>query len=52
MKMPDLAARFNGLGFEPNTMSPDEFRQFIRTESATTALARAWSARGSFGWWC
>lgn len=34
MKMPELAARFRGLGFEPAPNSPEEFRQFIRSESA------------------
>ena len=43
MQMPDLVAKFRGLGFEPSTTSPDQFRQFIRSESAkfSTIIADA-----------
>ena len=34
MQMPDLVTKFRGLGFEPSTTTPEQFRQFIRTESA------------------
>jgi tripartite-type tricarboxylate transporter receptor subunit TctC len=34
MKMPDLAAKFRGLGFEPAPNTPEQFREFIRGESA------------------
>lgn len=34
MKMPDLVAKFKGLGFEPEPNTPEHFRQFIRGESA------------------
>ena len=34
MQMPDLVAKFRGLGFEPATTTPEQFRQFIRSESA------------------
>ncbi len=33
MKMPDLAAKFRGLGFEPAPNTPEQFREFIRGES-------------------
>jgi tripartite-type tricarboxylate transporter receptor subunit TctC len=34
MKMPELVAKFRGLGFEPSPNTPGEFREFVRTESA------------------
>jgi tripartite-type tricarboxylate transporter receptor subunit TctC len=34
MQMPELVAKFRGFGFEPSPTSPDQFRQFIRGESA------------------
>jgi tripartite-type tricarboxylate transporter receptor subunit TctC len=34
MKQPELAAKFRALGFEPAANTPDEFRTFIRNESA------------------
>jgi tripartite-type tricarboxylate transporter receptor subunit TctC len=34
MKMPDLVTKFRSMGFEPAPNSPEEFRQFIRGESA------------------
>lgn len=37
MQMPELVAKFRGLGFEPSTTTPDEFRQFIKSESAKFA---------------
>jgi tripartite-type tricarboxylate transporter receptor subunit TctC len=37
MKMPELAAKFRGLGFEPAPTAPEQFREFIRTESAKFA---------------
>jgi tripartite-type tricarboxylate transporter receptor subunit TctC len=37
MKTPDLVAKFRSLGFEPSTTSPEEFRRFIRNESAKFA---------------
>jgi len=37
MQMPDLAAKFRALGFEPSTNTPDEYRQFIQGESAKFA---------------
>lgn len=37
MKMPDLVAKFRSLGFEPSPTSPEEFRRFIRNESAKFA---------------
>jgi tripartite-type tricarboxylate transporter receptor subunit TctC len=37
MKMPDLAAKFRGLGFEPAPNTPEQFREFIRGESAKFA---------------
>ncbi len=33
MQMPDLVAKFRGLGFEPSTTTPDQFRKFISGES-------------------
>jgi len=33
MRMPELVAKFRGLGFEPSTNTPDQFRQFIKSES-------------------
>jgi tripartite-type tricarboxylate transporter receptor subunit TctC len=43
MQMPELAAKFRSLGFEPSTNTPDEYRQFIRDESAkfATIIAEA-----------
>ncbi|MGE5465711.1 MAG: tripartite tricarboxylate transporter substrate-binding protein [Methanocella sp.] len=37
MQMPDVAAKFKGMGFEPAPNAPEEFRQFIRGESAKFA---------------
>jgi tripartite-type tricarboxylate transporter receptor subunit TctC len=37
MKMPDLITRFRGLGFEPAPNTPEQFREFIRNESAKFA---------------
>jgi tripartite-type tricarboxylate transporter receptor subunit TctC len=37
MKMPALVTRFRSLGFEPSPNSPEEFRKFIRGESAKFA---------------
>jgi tripartite-type tricarboxylate transporter receptor subunit TctC len=34
MKQPELVAKFRGLGFEPSPTAPEEFRTFIRNESA------------------
>jgi tripartite-type tricarboxylate transporter receptor subunit TctC len=34
MKMPDLAAKFRSMGFEPSPNTPEQFREFIRSESA------------------
>ena len=34
MQMPELVTKFRGLGFEPSTTTPEQFRQFIRAESA------------------
>jgi tripartite-type tricarboxylate transporter receptor subunit TctC len=34
MKMPDLVTKFRAMGFEPAPNTPEEFRQFIRTETA------------------
>ena len=34
MKMPELVAKFRGLGFEPSPNTAAEFREFIRSESA------------------
>ena len=43
MQMPELAAKFRSLGFEPSTNTPDQYRQFIRGESAkfATIIAEA-----------
>ncbi len=37
MQMPELVAKFRSLGFEPSPNAPEQFRQFIRTESAKFA---------------
>ena len=37
LKAPDMANKLKASGFEPAPTSPDEFRQFIRTESAKFA---------------
>ena len=37
MNMPELVTRFKSLGFEPAPNTPEEFRQFIRGESAKFA---------------
>ena len=37
LKAPDMANKLKASGFEPSPTSPDEFRQFIRTESAKFA---------------
>ncbi len=37
MQMPELVAKFRGLGFEPSPNTPEQFRQFIRNESAKFA---------------
>ena len=37
MKMPEAVAKFRGLGFEPATNTPEQFRTFIRGESAKFA---------------
>jgi tripartite-type tricarboxylate transporter receptor subunit TctC len=37
MKMPDVAAKFRSMGFEPAPSAPEEFRRFIRGESAKFA---------------
>jgi len=37
MQMPEIVAKFRSLGFEPSTTTPDQFRQFIRSESAKFA---------------
>lgn len=37
MQMPDLVAKFKGLGFEPSPNAPEQFRQFIRGESTKFA---------------
>jgi tripartite-type tricarboxylate transporter receptor subunit TctC len=34
MKMPDLVTKFRAMGFESAPNTPEEFRQFIRTETA------------------
>jgi tripartite-type tricarboxylate transporter receptor subunit TctC len=34
MTMPDLVTKFRAMGFEPAPNTPEEFRQFIRTETA------------------
>jgi tripartite-type tricarboxylate transporter receptor subunit TctC len=37
MQAPDVAARFRGMGFEPAPNTPEQFRTFIRGESAKFA---------------
>ena len=37
MKMPELVTKFRGLGFEPSPNTPEQFRDFIRTQSAKFA---------------
>jgi tripartite-type tricarboxylate transporter receptor subunit TctC len=37
MKTPELVTKFRGMGFEPTPTAPEEFRQFIRAESAKFA---------------
>jgi tripartite-type tricarboxylate transporter receptor subunit TctC len=37
MKMPDLVAKFRSLGFEPAPNTPEQFRDFMRGESAKFA---------------
>ena len=37
MKMPELAAKFRNMGFEPAPSTPEQFREFIRAESAKFA---------------
>jgi tripartite-type tricarboxylate transporter receptor subunit TctC len=37
MKLPELVTRFRGMGFEPSPNTPDQFREFIRNESAKFA---------------
>ena len=37
MKMPELVTRFRNLGFEPSPNTPEQFREFIRGESAKFA---------------
>lgn len=37
MKQPELAAKFRSLGFEPSPDTPEQFRSFIRSESAKFA---------------
>jgi len=37
LQMPEPATRLKGLGFEPSPTTPEQFRQFIRTESAKFA---------------
>ena len=34
LKMPELVAKFRSLGFEPAPTTPEQFREFIRGESA------------------
>ncbi|MGZ8231911.1 MAG: Bug family tripartite tricarboxylate transporter substrate binding protein, partial [Burkholderiales bacterium] len=34
MKMPELVTKFRSLGFEPAPNTPEQFREFIRSESA------------------
>jgi tripartite-type tricarboxylate transporter receptor subunit TctC len=34
MKMPELVTKFRNMGFEPAPTSPEQFREFIRAESA------------------
>jgi tripartite-type tricarboxylate transporter receptor subunit TctC len=37
MRMPDIVARLRGLGFEPAPNTPEQFRDFIKNESAKFA---------------
>ena len=37
MKMPDMVTKFRGMGFEPAPNTPEQFREFIRAESAKAA---------------
>ena len=37
LKMPDLATRLRGMGFEPSPTTPEQFRDFIKNESAKFA---------------
>jgi tripartite-type tricarboxylate transporter receptor subunit TctC len=37
LKMPEIATRLKGMGFEPAPTTPEQFRQFIRSESAKFA---------------
>ena len=37
MKMPELTAKFRNMGFEPAPSTPEQFREFIRAESAKFA---------------
>ncbi|HYH43781.1 MAG TPA: tripartite tricarboxylate transporter substrate binding protein [Burkholderiales bacterium] len=34
MRMPELVTKFRSLGFEPSPNTPEQFREFIRSESA------------------
>ena len=35
--MQELASRLRGMGFEPSPTTPDQFREFIKNESAKFA---------------
>ena len=37
LKMPELAAKLRAMGFEPAPNTPEQFREFIRNESAKFA---------------
>ena len=37
MRTPEIAAKFRGMGFEPSPNTPEQFREFIRGESAKAA---------------
>lgn len=37
LKMPELVTRLRALGFEPSPNTPEQFRDFIRNESAKFA---------------
>lgn len=37
LNAPDMAAKLRASGFEPSPTKPEEFRQFIRSESAKFA---------------
>jgi tripartite-type tricarboxylate transporter receptor subunit TctC len=37
MKMPEMAAKFRAMGFEPSPNTPEQYREFIRGESAKAA---------------